>query len=202
MGTPSTSFLQRLGANFKVIFSVKTSAGAADADAVVALNDDGQIDHTMLDEAAASAGAADAGKVVVLNGAGVIDETMLPTGMGADVALVQASEALAAGDYVNIYDSGASTFRVRKADATSSGKACHGFVRAAVANGADATVYFEGTNDQVTGQTPGPVYLSNVTPGLGMSSTAGLVAGQIAQQLGVAVAAASVKFEPQSFIEL
>ncbi|RYF41284.1 MAG: hypothetical protein EOO27_46505, partial [Comamonadaceae bacterium] len=37
------------------------------------------------------------------------------------------------------------------------GKEAHGFVLEAVANGAQANVYFEGTNTQVTGQTPGPV---------------------------------------------
>jgi hypothetical protein len=73
----------------------------------------------------------------------------MPTGIGADTASITASEALAAGDLVNIYDSTGA--KCRKADASTSGKEAHGFVLAAVESAASATVYFEGSNTQVTG---------------------------------------------------
>jgi hypothetical protein len=52
-----------------------------------------------------SAGAADAGKLVALNGSGVLDSTMLPAGSGGSLSLTS-SENLAAGALVNIDSSG------------------------------------------------------------------------------------------------
>jgi len=111
----------------------------------------------------------------------------------ADVAVVEASENLAAGDFVNIYDS-TGTPMCRKADASTTGKEAHGFVLDAVTSGANATVYFEGTNDQITGATAGRVYLSAATAG-GIGSTPPSTAGNIVQQLGVATAATSMNVE-------
>ena len=93
---------------------------------------------------------------------------MMPVGIAADTKAITTSEALAAGDFVNIWNS--SGAKVRKADASVAGKEAHGFVLAAVGSGNPATVYFEGTNTQVTGATPGPVFLST-TPGLSTSTS-------------------------------
>jgi hypothetical protein len=139
-----------------------------------------------------SAGVADAGKIVALDAAGKLSETMLPTGIGADVAVVNATEALSGGDYVNIWDN-SGAFGVRKADASVSGKYAHGFVLDAFAENTAATVYFEGANNQVTGQSPGDVFLST-TPGVG-SPTAPSGTGQVVQRIGVATSATSVNFE-------
>lgn len=140
---------------------------------------------------ATSAGAGSAGKIPALDSTGRFDSSMMPVGIGADTASIQASEALAAGDFVNVHNvSGA---RVRKADATSSGKQAHGFVLAAVSSGANATVYFEGPNTQVTGQTPGDIFLAT-SPGAG-TSTAPSGSGNVVQRLGVATSATSVNFE-------
>lgn len=139
-----------------------------------------------------SAGAANAGEVVALDSTGRIDPSMMPVGIGADTAQITASEALAAGDYVNVWNN-AGTPAVRKADATTAGKEAHGFVLAAVASAATATVYFEGTNTQVTGQTAGRVFLST-TPGLG-TSTPPAASGNIVQRIGVAIAATAANFE-------
>ena len=139
-----------------------------------------------------SAGAADAGAIVSLDDTGRIDNSMMPVGIGADTASIQASENLAAGDWVNVHNvTGA--VRVRKADATTAGKEADGFVLAAVTSGAPATVYFEGTNTQVTGQTPGPVYLQT-TAGAG-GATVPSTAGNVVQRLGVATSATAVNFE-------
>ena len=129
-----------------------------------------------------SAGAGDAGKIPALDSAGRLDSSMMPVGIGADTAVITASEALAAGDFVNVYDA-AGAFTVRKADATTAGKEAHGFVLAAVESAAPATVYFEGTNTQVTGMTPGNVYLA-ATAGVA-TATAHSSTGNVVQKLGV-----------------
>ncbi|WP_313281642.1 hypothetical protein [Delftia tsuruhatensis] len=138
-----------------------------------------------------SAGAANAGDIVALDDSGRIDSSMMPVGIGADTAVIAASEALAAGDWVNVWNSTGA--KVRKADATTSGKEAHGFVLAAVTSGANATVYFEGTNTQVTAQTPGPVFLQT-TAGTG-GATAPSASGNVVQRLGVAVSTTAVNFE-------
>lgn len=141
-----------------------------------------------------SAGAADAGKVGVLDNTGRFDVSMMPVGIGADTASIVASEALSAGDFVNVWDS-AGTAKVRKTDATTAGKEANGFVLSAVAPGASATVYFEGTNTQVTGQTPGKVFLGT-TAGKAIS-TAPSASGNVVQQIGYAVSATAINFNAQ-----
>ena len=140
----------------------------------------------------ASAGAGSAGDIVALDETGRIDASMMPVGIGADTAQVDASENLAAGDWVNVWSDGGD-FAVRKADATTAGKSTHGFVLSAVTSGNPATVYFEGTNTQVTGQTPGNVYLQT-TAGVG-GATVPSASGNVVQQIGVAVSATAVNFE-------
>lgn len=130
-------------------------------------------------------GAPSANKVPSLDAAGRLDTTMMPTGVGADTAVVAASENLAAGDWVNVW-SDAGTPKVRKADATTAGKEAMGFVIGAATAGQNATVYFEGSNTGVTGMTAGRVYLST-TPGVG-SNTPPSAAGNIVQLVGFATA--------------
>lgn len=145
-----------------------------------------------------SAGAGNAGDIVALDDSGRIDNSMMPVGIGADTATIDASENLAAGDWVNVWNS--SGAKVRKADATTAGKDAHGFVLSAVTSGNPATVYFEGTNTQVSGQTPGPVYLQT-TAGTG-GSTIPSASGNVVQQIGVAVSATAVNFERSSPVTL
>ena len=138
-----------------------------------------------------SAGAGNAGDLVSLDDSGRLDNSVMPVGIGADTKTIAASEALAAGDWVNVWNSTGA--KVRKADATTAGKEAHGFVLAAVSNGANALVYFEGTNTQVSGQTPGPVYLQT-TAGTG-GATIPSASGNVVQNLGVALSATEVNFE-------
>jgi len=139
-----------------------------------------------------SAGAGDAGKGIGLDAAGKLHTSFMPTGIAADTASIVSSENLASGDFVNIWDD-SGTPKARKADATTAGKEAHGFVLAAVTSPAAATVYFEGSNDQVSGATGGPVYLST-TPG-GFTSTPPSSAGNVVQRVGVATAAANINVE-------
>jgi hypothetical protein len=156
---------------------------------------------TITEEAAlqASTGASDAGAIPALDVTGRLDVTMMPVGIAADVAVVAASENLAAGDLVNIFnDTG--TPKVRKADATTVGKEAHGFVQAGVTSGANATIYFEGTNANVTGQTAGPVFLST-TAGLS-TSTAPSAAGNVVQRVGFAISSTAMNFQSNDPIVL
>lgn len=141
----------------------------------------------------ASAGAGDAGKIPALGASGRLDESMMPPGIGADTALIQASENLAAGDFVNVW-SDAGAFRVRKADATSVGKEAHGFVLAAVTSGNNATVYFEGPNTQVTDAAPGEQFLSTTAGGF-TNDVSAYTGGNVVQSVGVAVSATVINFE-------
>ena len=146
-----------------------------------------------------SAGAGNAGDLVALDDTGRINNDMMPVGIGADTVSITASENLAAGNWVNVWND-ASTAKVRKADATTAGKEVHGFVLSAVTSGNPATVYFEGTNTQVTGQTPGPVYLQT-TAGAG-GTTIPSASGNVVQQIGVAVSATAVNFERNADVVL
>jgi hypothetical protein len=146
-----------------------------------------------------SAGAADANKIVALNGSGQIDLTMMPTGVGPDTKVITTSEALSAGDWVNIWNS--TGVKVRKADATATGKKAHGFVLAAASSGGSATVYFEGTNNQVSGMTVGGEVFLHTTAGAG-SNTAPSTAGNVIQRIGIALSATEVSFEPDEPITL
>jgi hypothetical protein len=141
-----------------------------------------------------SAGAGDADAIPCLDATGRLDASFMPIGVSPDVKVIVASEALAAGNWVNIW-SNAGVWNVRKADATTAGKECHGFVLAAVLISANATVYFEGINNQVSGMTPGNVFL-HTTAGAG-TNTCPVASGNIAQRLGVSLSATEVDFEPQ-----
>ena len=138
-----------------------------------------------------SAGTGNDGDLVALDPSGRLDNSVMPVGIGVDTKTIAASEALAAGDWVNVWNSTGA--KVRKADATTAGKEAHGFVLAAVSSGGNALVYFEGTNTQVSGQTPGPVYLQT-TAGTG-GATIPSASGNVVQNLGVAISATEVNFE-------
>lgn len=174
------------------VASKQSSAGAGDAGSIVALNASGVLDSTIVNSKTTSAGAGDSGKLPALDASGKLDTSFMPTGIGADTASVSASEALAAGDLVNIWNS-SGTAKARKADATTAGKEAHGFVLTSVSSGATATVYFEGSNTGVTGLTPGKQYLST-TAGLA-TSTAPSTAGNVVQVVGYATSATVINFQ-------
>jgi hypothetical protein len=143
---------------------------------------------TQVEGTVTSAGAGNAGDIPALDGTGKFDASLLPSGVGADVQVVEATENLAAGDFVNIYD--ATGAKCRKADASSPAKYAVGHVKASVTSGQNATVYPTGTaNDHVTGLTVGAeYYLSGSSAGV-PTATAPSTAGHIVQALGTASAA-------------
>lgn len=200
MGTASTKkIIKQVSGVLTEEAALLTSAGAGDANRLPALNASGILDPTLLNGTTTSAGAGDVGKIPLLDAAGRIDTSILPVGIGADTLVITTSEVISSGDFVNIWDNTGA--KVRKADATTPGKEAHGFVLAGAGSGAPITVYFEGTNTGVTGQTPGKVYLSGTTAGAA-SSTAPSTAGQFVQRLGVATSATSISFEAADPITL
>lgn len=142
-----------------------------------------------------SAGAADAGKIAALDDAGKWDISMMPVGIGTETDTATASEALAAGDFVNLYAS--SGLKARKADASTSGKEATHFTLAAVSNAATGTFYrISQLNNQRTGMTPGAKqWLSTTVPG-STQETVPSTAGQVAQCLGIARSATELIFQP------
>ena len=182
-------YLANILGRTKMVLAIITSGGSADAEKIVATNADGVLDDTLL-----NAGTSGAGVVLKTKSDGTIDESVLPTGIGADVKNLPASEALAAGDVVNIWnDEGAE--KARKADATSEGKEAVGFVKQGVASGATAAVYFEGRITGLSGLTPGSrQYLSAASAGQS-TATATASAGNVIQLVGIAVSATEIDFE-------
>jgi hypothetical protein len=191
----SEKYLKQSGGYIREEQSVQSSAGDVDAGKIPALNTNGVLDTTIVNSTDSSGGSSDAGKVVSLDATGKISSTMMPTGVGADTALVEASENLAAGDLVNIYNS-TGTAKCRKADASTPGKEAHGFILAAATAGNSATVYFEGTNAQCTGLTPGVLYLSASIPG-GITSTAPTGSGNVVQRVGFAISTTAMNFQSE-----
>ena len=139
-----------------------------------------------------SSGVSSAGKIFGLDSTGKIDLTFMPVGIGANTSSILASENLAAGEFVNIYNN-SGVANVRKADATTNGKEAHGFVLTNVTAGQNANVYFEGVNTQVTGAIPGPVFLS--TAAGQFVSTAPTGSGNVVQKLGIAISATTINVE-------
>jgi hypothetical protein len=154
---------------------------------------------TQVEATVVSAGAGDAGEVVALDASGKLDVSVLPTGVGPDVKIILASEAIGAGKYVNIYDN-AGTANIRLAD-NSNSRPAHGFVKDAVASAANGTVYFEGANDDLTGLTSGArQYLATaggvtVTPPVFPAAT-------IHQLVGSAVSATEINTDIEDCIVL
>lgn len=140
-----------------------------------------------------SAGAGDVGKLPQLDATGKLDTSLMPSGIGAETESALCTEALVAGDFVNTYDN-AGTKSVRKADGTSPGKEASGYVLAAFANAATATIYTDGANNQRTGLTAGAIYYLSATPG-GVTTAPLTAAGQIHQKLGKASTTTSLVFE-------
>lgn len=143
---------------------------------------------------AASTGAGDANKLFQTDSTGRIDPSFMPPGIGADTETIVVSEALTAGDFVNIYDATGRTARLADVD---NGRVAHGFVLANVPNGQNATVYKAGTNTSVSGLTPGAEYFltnggdATVTPAIASPA-------QIIQSLGYASDAGELVFAFQS----
>lgn len=187
-------FITLLTGRKKLVATIAASAGAADAEKVPSTNASGVLDPSLLN--AATGGA---NKVLLLDAAGKVDASVLPVGVGQDAATIHATEALSIGP-VNIYNN-AGAEAVRGADATAEGKEANGFVNAAVASGANATVFFEGRITGLSGLTPGARYYLGTTAGT-VDATAPSAAGSVVQYIGTAVSSSTLDFEPSDPVTL
>lgn len=103
---------------------------------------------------------------------------------------LSASEALAEGDLVNLWND-AGTSKVRKAD-NSLGYAAYGFVLRAYSSSDVAHVCTLGEDQWLSGMTSGPMYLG--TAG-GVTSTAPSTVGSVVQEVGFALSATKLLFQ-------
>ena len=143
-----------------------------------------------------SAGAGDAGKIPALDSTGRFDVSMMPVGIAPEVVVCATSENLSGGNWINLYLNGG-VITARKADGTTAGKECKGFVLAATTSPDNATVYQEGSNTGCSGLTVGTEYFLSTTAG-GQTATAPSASGNVVQPLGVAVSATVINFIPSA----
>jgi hypothetical protein len=125
-----------------------------------------------------------------LGAAGTLDTTMFPAGIGQDQISITASESLAAGAYVNIWDNTGAANARNASGAAGSFKPAHGFVLAAAAASATAVIYRSGQNTGQTGLTPGTdYYLSTTTAGAVQSTAPASGSGYLSQKIGQSISA-------------
>lgn len=142
---------------------------------------------TLKEATVISAGAGNAGDLIALDGSGKIDETLFPASIVPDVKVLETSEALSAGNYVNIYNA-TGTIKCRLAD-NSNDRPAHGFVKTSYSSGAlNVKVYFEGANDNLSSLTLGARYYL----GTAGAPTATPVSAGIHQFLGIAISATEI----------
>jgi hypothetical protein len=108
------------------------------------------------------------------------------------------SEALVAGNMVNIWVDGATT-KVRKANATDDTKPAMGFVLESFPSG-DAKVYLAGVNDSLASLTIGTLYYLSAASGGAVTATAPTATGNIIQEIGRAAAETTIDFSEKEFI--
>ena len=144
-----------------------------------------------------SAGVANANEIVALDAAGRLDVTIMPVGIGPEAKTVVASETITAPALVNLWNDGG-TLKARYADASaaSAGKQAHGYVLETINSAASGVIYFEGLITGLSGLTLGATYfLSGTTPGA-PTATAPTTSGHSVQEIGVALSATELTFEP------
>lgn len=145
-----------------------------------------------------STGVGDANKIVATNAGGTLDETLMPPSVTLQVKAIPASEDLAAGQLVNLWDD-TGTIKARLADASNS-RPAHGYVKAGALTGANAMVYLEGVNDQLSGLSPGDVWLDDAGAVTQTAPASG--SGGISQLVGTALSATELDFEKEQPIGL
>jgi hypothetical protein len=142
---------------------------------------------TLKEATVISAGGANAGELVALDASGKIDETVLPSSIVPDVKVLETTEALSAGNYVNIYNA-TGTVKCRLAD-NSNDRPAMGYVKTSYSSGATTVkVYFEGANSNLSALTLGARYYL----GTAGAPTATPVTAGIHQFLGIAISATEI----------
>lgn len=139
-------------------------------------------------------GAEDLGRMLL--GRPTPAATQATTSPIATSAPFVTSEVIAAAALVNVWND-AGAFHARNADTTAAITAlheCHGFTSIGAGSGATMQVQFFGILGGLSGLTPGPAYLGATGA---VTSTPNATAGQISQEVGIALSATSIWFAPQ-----
>ena len=132
-------------------------------------------------------------KIMQVTQAGIITKDALNNVVvsGKNCSVITASENLAAGALVNVWNNGGVS-SVRNATAATAGYECDGFVLQAVTAPASCVVYFSGSNTAVAGLAAGlPHFLSN-SPGQ-LTTTAPFGPGNVVQEIGKATSSNSLE---------
>ena len=146
-----------------------------------------------------SAGVADAGKIIATDATGKIDESLLPEGIGANSVSGTASEAIAAGKFVNLWDNGG-VLALRLAD-NSNGRPAWGYTKETIASAGVGTVYRLNTiNANMSGLTPGAEQWLGTAGGvISVPLDPTVDTGKVDQFLGIAQSATELvtaEYEP------
>lgn len=108
-------------------------------------------------------------------------------------AVIQSSEAIGGGRFVNVYNAGGD-LRVRRAIASDPLRFANGYAPSGIANGASGAIFFMGLNSTVTvPDDAAEAWLSDSDPG-GFALTPPSAEGSIVQSLGPAVAGLGIFF--------
>ena len=139
-----------------------------------------------------SAGAGDANKIIMTDSSGLIDSTFIPS-IG-DIS-VEASEALDAGDFVELHLDGG-TLKMRKAD-NSNARQADGYVLNAVAAAANGVIkpLHVGVNNGLSGLTIGTRYFLGTAGDVTTTPPTG--SGELVQCLGIARSATELYMTPE-----
>lgn len=115
-------------------------------------------------------------------------------------ATMTASADIAAGDFVNIHDSGGA--KIRKADADDGTKPADGYAPDAILTAADGVIYGPGSLlSGLSGLTPGSSYYLSTAAGT-ITDTPPSSDGNLVQYVGRAVSATELFFNPQPGVTL
>lgn len=135
-------------------------------------------------------GAPDAFKIVQTNASGMLDPSLIPS---INIINFTASEAIAAGAMINVYDAGGGVTKIRNASNTGAGTRAHGFVQAAVAAGASGGVTLhDGLISGLSGLVTGAEYVLGT--GGQPTQAAPTATGSIVQRVGVAKSTTELAF--------
>lgn len=146
-----------------------------------------------------SRGSEDGRKPIQTTDEGFVDDSLFPPGIGQDIITRPATEAIAAGAPVNLYDD-AGTPSMRNADASSPAKQANGFVKSAIASGASGKVYAGGFVGGLDGLSSGSRYYLAASAGqftaVPLDPDDPANAGRIHQFVGTAVSEDTLLFRP------
>jgi hypothetical protein len=151
-----------------------------------------------------SAGAANANQLVALAASGYLDPSVFPAGLGEAQLTLPATETIASGAMMNLWGgAGGTTPSWRNANAADATKPANAFCNAGGASASNVTGYFTGNMvTGLTGLTIGAQYFLSTTSGnTALAAAAGAyAAGSLVQPVGVAVSTTSLLFMPSAGI--